>query len=104
MNSQSTFDADRVTAQTLEKHPLTDSVKQAVTDSISLQRDAGNFMAMFKMTDHNGNQLTDSERYQLVQWLENLGFVTSGFSMTADSDFLSIFWGPMAETESRGHC
>lgn len=98
MDSQSTFNADKVTAQTLKAHPLTDDVKQAAIDSIKSQRDAGNFMTMFKMIDRNGNQLTNSERYQLVQWLEHLGFVTSGcFSLT--SDMLSICWGPMAELE-----
>lgn len=98
MDSQSTFNADKVTAQTLKAHPLTDDVKQAAIDSIKSQQDAGNFMTMFKMIDRNGNQLTNSERYQLVQWLEHLGFVTSGcFSLT--SDVLSICWGPMAELE-----
>ena len=98
MDSQPVFNADKVTAQTLKAHPLTDDVKQAAIDSIKSQRDAGNFMTMFKMIDHNGDQLTNSERYQLVQWLEHLGFVTSGcFSLT--SDVLSICWGPMAELE-----
>lgn len=98
MDSQSTFNADKVTAQTLKAHPLTDDVKQAAIDSIKSQQDAGNFMTMFKMIDRNGNQLTNSERYQLVQWLEHLGFVTSGcFSLT--SDVLSICWGPMAKLE-----
>lgn len=95
MDSQSTFNAENVTTQTLKAHPLTDDIKQAAIDSIKSQRDAGNFMTMFKMIDHDGNQLTNSERYQLAQWLEHLGFVTSGcFSLT--SDVLSIYWGPMA--------
>ena len=93
MDSQPVFNADNVTAQTIAKHPLTDSVKQAVIDSVNQQRDAGNFMTTFELIDHGGKRLTNSERYQLVQWLEHLEFVTSGFDMT--SDVLIISWGPM---------
>ena len=98
MDSQPIFNAAKVTAQTLKNYPLTDDVKRAVIDSVNSQRDAGNFMAMFKLLDHNGNQLTNCEQYQLVQWLEHLGFTTSGFSIS--SDILGIFWGPLAAPDS----
>lgn len=87
------FDADSVTDQTIETHKLTNDVIDAVMTEILRQKDSGMFSAMFKLIDRTGQPLTDSESFQLIQWLRVKGFVTSNFDES--SDFVSIFWGPM---------
>ena len=87
------FDADSVTDQAIETHKLANDVIDAVMTEILHQKDEGMFSAMFKLIDRTGQPLTDSEIFQLIQWLRVKGFTTSDFNES--SDFISIFWGPM---------